>query len=101
MSQFLRAPWTLLSTVAAVAVMLTACGKGQQAAPSAGATPATPAAAPVATVNGTPISREEYDVYLKALLRGKQPTEVTEEEKNQVLDQLVVLQLLSAQAVKD
>jgi len=55
MTQFFSARWTLVSTVAAIAVMLTACGKGQQAAaPEAANTPAAP---PVAVVNGSPISR--------------------------------------------
>jgi peptidyl-prolyl cis-trans isomerase C len=55
----------------------------------------------VAIVNGTPISRAAYDDYLKGLLRGKPPADVTPEEKNQVLDQMINMQLIAAQAEKD
>jgi peptidyl-prolyl cis-trans isomerase C len=54
----------------------------------------------VAIVNGTPISRTEYDIYVKNLLQGKQQ-ELTPEQKNQVLDELISMQLLAAQADKD
>jgi peptidyl-prolyl cis-trans isomerase C len=100
MSQFFRTPWTVVSTVAAVAI-LTACGKTQQAAAPAPAPAADqPVAAAVAIVNGTPISRTEYDIYVKNLLQGKQQ-ELTPEQKNQVLDELISMQLLSGQADKD
>jgi peptidyl-prolyl cis-trans isomerase C len=99
MTQFFSTPWTRVSTVAAIALMLAACGKGQQAAaPAATDKPATP---PVATVDGTPISRVSYDDYLKSLLRGKPLSDVTAEEKNQVLDQMINMQLIAAQAEKD
>jgi peptidyl-prolyl cis-trans isomerase C len=80
--------------------MLAACGKGQQAAapPAATDKPATP---PVAVVDGTPISRAAFDDYLKGLLRGKPATDVTPDEKNQVLDQMINMQLIAAQAEKD
>jgi peptidyl-prolyl cis-trans isomerase C len=100
MSQFLRTPWTVVSTVVAVAI-LTACGKTQQAAaPAPAPTADKPVAAPVAIVNGTPISRTEYDIYVKNLLQGKQQ-ELTPEQKNQVLDELISMRLLAAQADKD
>ena len=100
MTQFFSSQWTRVSTVAAITLLLAACGKGQQAAaPSAAADkPATP---PVAIVDGTPISRAAYDDYLKGLLRGKPATDVTPDEKNQVLDQMINMQLIAAQADKD
>jgi peptidyl-prolyl cis-trans isomerase C len=100
MTQFFSAQWTRVSTVAAITLLLAACGKGQQAAapPAAADKSATP---PVAVVNGTPISREAFDDYLKGLLRGKPPTDVTPDEKNQVLDQMINMQLIAAQAEKD
>jgi peptidyl-prolyl cis-trans isomerase C len=102
MTQFLRAPWTLLSTVATVAILVSACGKGQQAAapaPAAGNASTSPA---VAIVNGTSIPKTDFDAFLKDLLQGKQPpADLTPEQKNQVLDQLITMQLLSAQALKD
>jgi peptidyl-prolyl cis-trans isomerase C len=100
MTQFFSAQWTRVSTVAAITILLAACGKGQQAvvAPAATDKPATP---PVAIVDGTPISRDAYDDYLKGLLRGKPVSDVTADEKNQVLDQMINMQLIAAQAEKD
>jgi peptidyl-prolyl cis-trans isomerase C len=99
MTQFFRTPWTMVSTVAAIAVMVSACGKGQQTAAPAGADSAT--VPPVAIVNGTPISRTDYDVYVKSLLQGKPQTELTPEQKGQVLDEMITMQLVSAQALKE
>ncbi|HEV7613585.1 MAG TPA: peptidylprolyl isomerase [Steroidobacteraceae bacterium] len=103
MTQFFSTQWARVSAVAAITLLLAACGKAQQAA--APATANKPAAAPSATavaiVDGTPISREAYDDYLKGLLRGKPLTDVTAEEKNQVLDQMINMQLIAAQAEKD
>src|SRR5277367_3053642 len=100
MTHFFRAQWTCVSAVAAITILLAACGKGQQAAAPAPADnkSTTPA---VATVDGTPISREAFDDYLKGLLRGKPVTDVTAEEKNQVLDQMINMQLIATQAEKD
>src|SRR5882757_388864 len=100
MTQFFSTQWTRVSTVAAITILLAACGKGQQAAVAPAATdkPATP---PVAIVDGTPISRDAYDDYLKGLLRGKPVTDVTADEKNQVLDQMINMQLIATQADKD
>jgi len=100
MTQFFSTQWTRISTVAAITLLLAACGKGQQAAAPSAATdkPATP---PVAIVDGTPISRDAYDDYLKGLLRGKPAADVTPDEKNQVLDQMINMQLIASQAEKD
>src|SRR5260370_17457249 len=100
MTQFLRTPWHLVSTVATIGVLLTACGKGQQAAAPAATDPA--AAPSVAVVNGVAIPRADYDAFLKNLLQGKPvPPDLTAEQKNQVLDELITMQLVSTQAVKD
>jgi peptidyl-prolyl cis-trans isomerase C len=99
MTHFLSTPWTRVSIVTAIAVLMAACGKGQQAA--APAAPEKPAAAPVATVDGSPISRVEYDIYLKSLLQGRPTTELTTEQRNQVLDEMVSMQLLATQALKE
>lgn len=100
MTQFFRTPWTLVSTVAAVALVVSACNKGQPTAAPA-ASDAAPASPAVAIVNGTPISKNDYDVYVKSLLQGKPQTELTPEQKAQVLDEMITMQLVSAQAVKD
>ena len=86
MTQFFSAQWARVSTVAAITLLLAACGKGQQTAVVAPAASAKPAAPPVAVVDGTPISRDAYDDYLKGLLRGKPAADVTADEKNQVLE---------------
>ena len=102
MSQFLSTPWIRIATVTALVVVMTACGKGQQAAtPAATDKAAAPAPAPVATIDGTPISRVEYDIYLKSLLQGRPTTELTAEQRGQVLDELISMQLLASQGGKD
>ena len=100
MTQFLRTPWQLVSTAAAIGMLLAACGKGQQAAaPAATDAPAAPS---VAVVNGVAISRADYDAFLKNLLQGKPvPPDLTAEQKNQVLDELITMQLVSTQGLKD
>ncbi len=100
MTQFFRTPWTLASAVATVAVLVSACGKGQQTA-APGTADAASTVPAVAVVNGTSISRTDYDVYVKSLLQGKQQTELTPEQKGQVLDEMITMQLVSAQALKE
>ncbi len=108
MSQFFRTPWTVACTVLAIAV-LAACGKTQQPAAPAAADKSAPAAVPlvdsgdfveVAIVNGTTISRTEFDIYVKGLLQGKQQ-ELTPEQKSQVLDEMISMELMAGQAEKD
>lgn len=102
MTQFFSASWTRASMMLAVTLVLAACGKGQQAAaPPAPAAPDKPASPPVAIVDGKSIPRDAYDDYLKGLLRGKPITDVTPEEKNQVLDQMINMTLIANQAGKD
>ena len=103
MSQFSTAPWGRLSAVAALAVLMAACGKGQQAQTPTPAPAEKTDAATVATVNGTPISRATYDIYVKSLLQqsGKTPNDLSPEQKGQILDELIGMQLIAAEAVKD
>jgi len=97
MTAFLKAPVTVACTVTAIA-LLSACNKAEQTAPPPTAeSAATPA---VAVVNGTPISRTEYDLYVKNLLQGK-AQELTPDQKSQVLDDLINTELIAGQAVKD
>jgi peptidyl-prolyl cis-trans isomerase C len=102
MSQFSSTAWIRIAIVAAFAMSVTACGKGQQTAtPAATDKAAAPAVAPVASIDGTPISRLEYDLYLKSLLQGRPTTELTAEQRAQVLDELINMQLLASQGLKD
>lgn len=105
MSVFSKASVARLSAAAGMGLLLSACNQGQ---PGAAASSAASAAAPkadagavVATVNGSSISRGTFDVYVKALTQGKNIPELTSEQKGQVLDQLVTMQLLADAAKKD
>ena len=84
----------------AAAALLGACNKSAAPTASTTATPDKPAPAPVATVDGTPISQEIYDFYTKSVA-GKNAGELTAEQKAQVLDELINTQLIANQAVKD
>jgi peptidyl-prolyl cis-trans isomerase C len=88
-----------LTALAAASALLAACNKAPTgAAPDAGAT-SSPA---VATVNGTPITRAEYDLYVKNLLRNAKPgTTLTADQQSQALDDLVGLEVIAAQGQKD
>jgi peptidyl-prolyl cis-trans isomerase C len=65
---------------------------------------ATAPAAPVdtvATVNGTPISRNLYNNFVKAALQGKDPSTLTQAQKDEALDNLVRAELVVQQADKN
>jgi len=95
MRAFLRTPAIAVSALIALA-SLAACNKPQQgAAPQSAAAPP-----PVATVNGSPISRSEYDLFVKDILQGKKQ-DLTADQKGQVLDDLINMRLLADQAEKD
>jgi peptidyl-prolyl cis-trans isomerase C len=85
--------------MASAAALLAACGKSQQA--MVPAVTDKPVPAPVAIVDGTSLSRAEYDIYVKQLLRDKSPTDLTVEQRNQILDEFINMQLISAQALKE
>jgi peptidyl-prolyl cis-trans isomerase C len=99
MISFPRTPWIALSAAIAL-VALAACQKNQQAAAPAAPAPPVDTTPPVALVNGEPLPRTEYDTFVRELLRGKQQ-ELTPEQKGQVLDQLIRIDILSAQAGQD
>src|SRR6202050_4005585 len=79
----------------AAAVSLAACQ------PNTPATPASTSTDNVATVNGTPISRNLYDFYLKGSAQGKDPATLTQQQKEEALDNLVKAELVVQQADKD
>ena len=54
---------------------------------------------PVATVNGTPISRAFYDFYIKGI-SGKSPAELTPEQRGLALDHLIDAELVAQEATK-
>jgi peptidyl-prolyl cis-trans isomerase C len=92
-------------------LVLAACqpkGAAPVAAPadastSAAAAPATSAdnSAPVATVNGTPISREYYNYYAQGLAGKNSVADLTPEQKQQALDNLVRAEVIAQEATKE
>ena len=73
-------------------LLLGACGKG--AAPNA-----AEAAPAVAIVNGKPLLKSEFDIYVQSISQQAQ-REVTEEQKAQILDQFIALKLAAETAEK-
>src|ERR1700691_2604820 len=74
--------------------LLAACSKG---GPTADTT--KPADTPVATVNGTPISRAMFEYYAKNTA-GKPVAELTTEQREQLLDNLIRGEIIAEEAVK-
>ena len=59
-----------------------------------------PAVKPVATVNGTAISREAFDFYVKNVA-GKASSDLTAEQRAQLLDNLLRAEIVAQQAEKE
>jgi peptidyl-prolyl cis-trans isomerase C len=55
---------------------------------------------PVATVNGQPVSRDLFN-FLAKNMANKAPTDMTEEQRNQLLDNLIRAEVVAQQAEKD
>ncbi len=85
----------IAAAIAAV-LSLAACQKSASPEAPAGADGDTS----VATVNGTPISREFFDIYVEGI-SGKPTSELTPEQREQALDNLVRAQVIAQQAEKD
>src|SRR3972149_5285557 len=84
----------LTALVAVLAVV--GCDKG-----AADQDPAAADAGPVAIVNGTKISRDVWDLFLKTRSAGHESEEVTPERKQEALDNLIQMYVASQQAEKD
>jgi peptidyl-prolyl cis-trans isomerase C len=82
-----------------IAVAVLAGCSQKAAAPAAGGTDAV-TGKPVATVNGEPISRDTFE-YASKNLAGKPSTELTPEQRNELLDSLIAATAISQQAAKD
>jgi peptidyl-prolyl cis-trans isomerase C len=87
---------------AAVVLVLAAAGIGLGAC-NGQSTPqsAADASPPVATVNGVPIRRDFFDFYVKGITGGKNPSDLTPEQREHALDNLVRAQIIAQQAQKD
>jgi peptidyl-prolyl cis-trans isomerase C len=82
----------------AVALALTACSKPTATDKATEAAPAVPA---LVTVNGKAISNGMYEDYVKALTQGKPSSELSAEDREQIKENLVRLELIAQQAEKD
>ena len=80
--------------LALAAALLAACSQKGTQAPSASSSP------PVAVVDGQPIDRDLYEFYAKGVA-NKPSSELTPEQRDQVLDNLVRARVIAEQAEKD
>jgi len=97
----MRKPGFLLVVVSAV--LMAACTRpaGDKSGDnSPAADGAKPAAAAVATVNGTKLSSELFDAFTQAVTGGAQEP-LTDEQREQMLDQLINMTLAAQSAEKD
>lgn len=88
--------------VLGTAGLLAACTKpaGDAAKGPEGAAPAA-AASTVATVNGKKLSSDLYDTFVQAVTGGQMAEPLTDEQKSQLIDQLVSMTLAAQAAEKD
>jgi peptidyl-prolyl cis-trans isomerase C len=56
---------------------------------------------PVASVNGTPITRDFYEFYIKGITGGKASAELTPQQRATALDNLIRARLVGDQAAKE
>jgi peptidyl-prolyl cis-trans isomerase C len=80
----------------AALVLVAACNKATTPGETA---PAKAADKPVATVNGEPIGRDMFEYYVKNT-SGKSSSELTAEQRGQLLDNLVRGELIAQESVK-
>lgn len=96
-------PFTVSSTapaaLLAVALFLTACTKKDETAPAAANASQGEPATPVASIDGKPISRDEYDFYAQTVAR-KPPGDLTPTQRDQILEDLIRLHIVADRAVE-
>lgn len=83
---------TAALAVLAPLVLLAACNKAATPAPQ-------PPAERVATVNGKPVPKSEFDLYVRNMSR-QAGRDVTQEQKAEMLDQYIKMQLAAEEAEK-
>jgi peptidyl-prolyl cis-trans isomerase C len=84
----------LLFLIAGLAALAACQPKGTTAAASGDTSP------PVATVNGTPISRDFYEFYIKGITQGKSSAELSPQQRAAALDNLIRARLVGEEAAK-
>ena len=92
----MKYPRILCLTAALVA--LAAC---QPKSPSGTASESSSSSPTVASVDGTPISRDFYEFYIKGVTSGKTSSELSPEQRSQALDNLIRAQLIAEEAQKE
>lgn len=85
----------LVLTLITAAVLVSACDKKDAAGPAA-----VSKAPPVATVDGKPVSAELFDFYAQNR-SGKPVAELTNEQKQSLLDELIQIQITAQAAEKN
>jgi peptidyl-prolyl cis-trans isomerase C len=93
--KYLRTPLVLAALLA-----LAACQPKGGSGTAASSDGSGAASAPVATVNGTPISREFFDFYVKQIA-GRTSGELSDTQRSQALDNLVRGEIVAQQANKE
>jgi len=93
-------------TIAFAAVLLAACTRPAGDAGQSAEKPATGEAAaakstPVATVNGQKLSQDLFDVFAQAVMGGNAQEPPTDEQKTQMVDQLINMTLAAQAAEKE
>ena len=63
--------------------------------------PGKPATSVVATVNGTPISQDFYEFYIKGITGGRDSSTLTPRQRAMVLDSLIRAEAVAQQATKE
>lgn len=89
--------------VLAAAGTLAACTKpdGDTAKGADGAAPGAKSGAAVATVNGKQLSTEMFDTFVELVTGGQLPEPITDEQKTQLVDQLINMTLAAQTAEKE
>jgi peptidyl-prolyl cis-trans isomerase C len=62
---------------------------------------AAPAQPPLVTINGKTISNDLFEAYVKAVTQGKASSELTAQEREQIKEELVRMEVIAQQAEKD
>lgn len=83
--------------LACMTLAITACSKKEAEKPAAAAVPTSP---PAVTVNGKPLSQKTFEVYAEGLAR-KPFAELTPEDREQIRENLVRVELFAQEAEKN
>jgi peptidyl-prolyl cis-trans isomerase C len=86
--------------LAAALVALAACQQFKSPSSSASQSSLATSSPAVATVDGTPITRDFYEFYIKGVT-GKTSSDLTPDQRTQALDNLIRAQLIAHEAVQE